>query len=96
MELYYIAADVDGGILVFQIVANKRNGIDVDKWDYFARDCHCLGIPNNFDTKYTRSTTCTSTVTPNTLLGNIYDPSFPMLVTPSPSSPPFSLSAGDT
>ena len=32
-----------------QIVANKRNGIDVDKWDYFARDCHCLGIPNNFD-----------------------------------------------
>lgn len=32
-----------------QIVANKRNGVDVDKWDYFARDCHCLGIPNNFD-----------------------------------------------
>lgn len=24
-------------------------GIDVDKWDYFARDCHCLGIANNFD-----------------------------------------------
>ena len=35
--------------LFFKIVANKRNGIDVDKWDYFARDCHCLGIPNNFD-----------------------------------------------
>ena len=35
--------------LLHQIVANKRNGIDVDKWDYFARDCHCLGIPNNFD-----------------------------------------------
>ena len=33
----------------FQIVANKRTGIDVDKWVYFARDCHCLGIPNNFD-----------------------------------------------
>ena len=32
-----------------QVVANKRNGIDVDKWDYFSRDCHCLGIPNNFD-----------------------------------------------
>jgi len=31
------------------VVANKRNGIDVDKWDYFARDCHCLGVPNNFD-----------------------------------------------
>lgn len=34
-----------------QIVANKRNGIDVDKWDYFARDCHNLGIKNNFDHK---------------------------------------------
>ena len=33
----------------FQIAAKKRTGIDVDKWDYFARDCHCLGIPNNFD-----------------------------------------------
>ncbi|KAJ8303325.1 hypothetical protein KUTeg_019721 [Tegillarca granosa] len=32
-----------------EIVANKRNGIDVDKWDYFARDCHMLGIRNNFD-----------------------------------------------
>ena len=34
---------------LYEIVANKRNGLDVDKWDYFARDCHCLGIPNNFD-----------------------------------------------
>ena len=34
---------------LYEIVANKRNGIDVDKWDYFARDCHLLGIPNNFD-----------------------------------------------
>lgn len=32
-----------------QIVSNKRNSIDVDKWDYFARDCHHLGIKNNFD-----------------------------------------------
>lgn len=32
-----------------QIVANKRCEIDVDKWDYFARDCHMLGINNNFD-----------------------------------------------
>uniref|UniRef100_K1QKC3 SAM domain and HD domain-containing protein 1 n=1 Tax=Magallana gigas TaxID=29159 RepID=K1QKC3_MAGGI len=32
-----------------RIVANKRNGIDVDKWDYFARDCHMLGIKNSFD-----------------------------------------------
>ncbi|XP_074409573.1 deoxynucleoside triphosphate triphosphohydrolase SAMHD1 isoform X3 [Zonotrichia albicollis] len=34
---------------LYEIVANKKNGIDVDKWDYFARDCHHLGIPNNFD-----------------------------------------------
>ncbi|XP_040186538.1 deoxynucleoside triphosphate triphosphohydrolase SAMHD1-like isoform X2 [Rana temporaria] len=34
---------------LYDIVANKRNGIDVDKWDYFARDCHHLGIANNFD-----------------------------------------------
>lgn len=30
-------------------MSNKTNGIDVDKWDYFARDCHMLGIKNNFD-----------------------------------------------
>lgn len=34
---------------LYEIVANKRNGIDVDKWDYFARDCYYLGIQNNFD-----------------------------------------------
>ncbi|XP_059905113.1 deoxynucleoside triphosphate triphosphohydrolase SAMHD1-like isoform X4 [Gadus macrocephalus] len=34
---------------LYEIVSNKRNGIDVDKWDYFARDCHHLGIKNNFD-----------------------------------------------
>ncbi|XP_072168740.1 deoxynucleoside triphosphate triphosphohydrolase SAMHD1-like [Diadema setosum] len=34
---------------LYEIVANKRNGIDVDKWDYFARDCHNLGIANSFD-----------------------------------------------
>lgn len=36
---------------LYEIVANKKNGIDVDKWDYFARDCHHLGIQNNFDHK---------------------------------------------
>ena len=40
--LYYIS----------QIVANNTNGIDVDKWDYFARDSHSLGIPSNFDMGY--------------------------------------------
>ena len=34
-----------------QIISNEIYGIDVDKWDYFARDCHCLGIANNFDYK---------------------------------------------
>ncbi|XP_078274936.1 deoxynucleoside triphosphate triphosphohydrolase SAMHD1-like [Rhinoraja longicauda] len=34
---------------LYEIVSNKRSGIDVDKWDYFARDCHHLGIRNNFD-----------------------------------------------
>ncbi|CAM4454681.1 unnamed protein product [Leuciscus chuanchicus] len=34
---------------LYEIVANKQNGIDVDKWDYFARDCHHLGIQNRFD-----------------------------------------------
>ncbi|KAK5923780.1 hypothetical protein CgunFtcFv8_000718 [Champsocephalus gunnari] len=34
---------------LYEFVANERNGIDVDKFDYFARDCHHLGIKNNFD-----------------------------------------------
>ncbi|XP_073697745.1 deoxynucleoside triphosphate triphosphohydrolase SAMHD1-like isoform X2 [Garra rufa] len=34
---------------LYEIVANKLNGIDVDKWDYLARDCHYLGIPNGFN-----------------------------------------------
>ncbi|XP_048464484.1 deoxynucleoside triphosphate triphosphohydrolase SAMHD1-like [Rhincodon typus] len=34
---------------LYEIIANKRNGIDVDKWDYFVRDSHHLGIQNNFD-----------------------------------------------
>ncbi|XP_072045540.1 deoxynucleoside triphosphate triphosphohydrolase SAMHD1-like isoform X2 [Amphiura filiformis] len=34
---------------MFQIVCNEDTGIDVDKWDYFARDCHYVGIRNDFD-----------------------------------------------
>nr|XP_040048551.1 deoxynucleoside triphosphate triphosphohydrolase SAMHD1-like [Gasterosteus aculeatus aculeatus] len=34
---------------LYEIVSNTRNAIDVDKWDYFARDCYHLGIKNNFD-----------------------------------------------
>ena len=32
-----------------QIVANQTSGIDVDKMDYFARDCHGLGMKSDFD-----------------------------------------------
>ncbi|KAK7079542.1 SAM domain and HD [Halocaridina rubra] len=34
---------------LYEIVANKRSGIDVDKWDYFLRDGHSLGIEVKFD-----------------------------------------------
>ncbi|XP_053364370.1 deoxynucleoside triphosphate triphosphohydrolase SAMHD1-like [Clarias gariepinus] len=34
---------------LYEIVANKRTGIDVDKWDYFARDSYHLGIPSSTD-----------------------------------------------
>ena len=30
-------------------MANKRNGVDVDKWDYLARDYYYSGLPNPFD-----------------------------------------------
>ena len=35
-----------------QIVANKYSGIDVDKWDYFARDSLFIGVAHDFDFKY--------------------------------------------
>ena len=34
---------------LYEIVANKRSGIDVDKWDYFQRDSRQLGVPQSFD-----------------------------------------------
>ncbi|XP_060569550.1 deoxynucleoside triphosphate triphosphohydrolase SAMHD1-like isoform X2 [Ruditapes philippinarum] len=34
---------------MYEIVANKRNGIDVDKWDYIARDSYMLGMKFNVD-----------------------------------------------
>ncbi|XP_058231719.1 deoxynucleoside triphosphate triphosphohydrolase SAMHD1-like isoform X4 [Hemibagrus wyckioides] len=33
---------------LFQIVANEDTGIDVDKMDYFSRDCLHLGMKSNF------------------------------------------------
>ncbi|KAL0151850.1 hypothetical protein M9458_052851 [Cirrhinus mrigala] len=47
-DVTFIKEDEEKSFL-YEIVANKQNGIDVDKWDYFARDCHHLGIRNSFD-----------------------------------------------
>ncbi|XP_054835873.1 deoxynucleoside triphosphate triphosphohydrolase SAMHD1 [Eublepharis macularius] len=65
---------------LYEIVANKRNGIDVDKWDYFARDCHHLGIQNNFDyerfIKFARVCTVDNEkyiCTRDKEVGNLYD-----------------------
>ncbi|XP_060578843.1 deoxynucleoside triphosphate triphosphohydrolase SAMHD1-like [Ruditapes philippinarum] len=59
-ELIDVPATIDNGrwpyrgrgrdkSFLYEIVANKTNGIDVDKWDYFARDCFMLGMKNSFD-----------------------------------------------
>ncbi|CAG8447978.1 353_t:CDS:10 [Acaulospora morrowiae] len=34
---------------IFDIVANKRNSIDVDKFDYLERDCYYLGMKSKFE-----------------------------------------------
>ncbi|XP_055346358.1 deoxynucleoside triphosphate triphosphohydrolase SAMHD1-like isoform X2 [Paramacrobiotus metropolitanus] len=34
---------------LYEIVANKRNGIDVDRWDYFLRDCHHTNVKMGFE-----------------------------------------------
>ena len=39
-------------LLHIQIVSNKLSGIDVDKWDYYARDCYYLGVSNDFQQRY--------------------------------------------
>ncbi|KAF8768005.1 Deoxynucleoside triphosphate like protein [Argiope bruennichi] len=41
---------VDGSrAFLYQIVNNDDSGLDVDKWDYFLRDCHYLGLPCSFE-----------------------------------------------
>ncbi|XP_078493134.1 deoxynucleoside triphosphate triphosphohydrolase SAMHD1-like [Ciona intestinalis] len=44
----YKGRDVDKHFL-YEIISNERNKVDVDKWDYLARDCHHLGLKNSFD-----------------------------------------------
>lgn len=34
---------------MFDIVSNSRNSIDVDKFDYLARDCYNLGVKSSYD-----------------------------------------------
>ncbi|ESO95549.1 hypothetical protein LOTGIDRAFT_175167 [Lottia gigantea] len=36
-------------IFLYEIISNKRTSVDVDKWDYFARDCLMVGMKSNFD-----------------------------------------------
>ncbi|XP_023213067.1 deoxynucleoside triphosphate triphosphohydrolase SAMHD1-like isoform X2 [Centruroides sculpturatus] len=36
---------------LYQIVNNEDSGLDVDKWDYYLRDCHYLGIKCGFEYK---------------------------------------------
>lgn len=36
---------------LYEIIANEENKIDVDKWDYFSRDCHMMGLHHNFQCK---------------------------------------------
>jgi len=43
--------DEDKKNFLFQIVSNGKNGIDVDKFDYIARDTKALGIHYGFDHK---------------------------------------------
>jgi HD superfamily phosphohydrolase len=43
-----------------KIISNYRNGIDVDKFDYFNRDCIQLGFTNNFN--YQRYIACTRVI----------------------------------
>lgn len=34
---------------MYDIVNNDRNSIDVDKFDYIARDCHSIGLKSSYD-----------------------------------------------
>ena len=38
-------------MFLYEIIANSKTNIDVDKWDYLARDCFHLGLTNSFSEK---------------------------------------------
>ncbi|GAB1609679.1 deoxynucleoside triphosphate triphosphohydrolase SAMHD1-like [Argonauta hians] len=42
------SAGIEEPEFLFQIINNSENSIDVDKWDYLARDSHFLGFGINF------------------------------------------------
>jgi len=54
--LKHVASDClssDEKSFLFEIVANKTNGIDVDKFDYIARDTRAIGDNQNISlTRY--------------------------------------------
>ncbi|KAJ2387693.1 hypothetical protein GGI05_004010 [Coemansia sp. RSA 2603] len=39
----------DEKLFLFDIVANQRNGVDVDKFDYIQRDCYNVGVKSSYD-----------------------------------------------
>lgn len=44
-----------GQSFLYEIVANKKNGIDVDKWDYFSRSgskCPSSALPLGYDWRF--------------------------------------------
>uniref|UniRef100_T1IJ10 HD domain-containing protein n=1 Tax=Strigamia maritima TaxID=126957 RepID=T1IJ10_STRMM len=43
---------------LFEIVANKKSGVDVDKWDYFARDNYYLAMGHKISFEYERLLKC--------------------------------------
>ncbi|EPZ36023.1 HD phosphohydrolase domain-containing protein [Rozella allomycis CSF55] len=42
------SSDMERGFL-YDVVANKRNSVDVDKFDYITRDCYYSGIKSSYD-----------------------------------------------
>ena len=48
-----LRARMDDRSFLYEIVANGRNSIDVDKFDYLARDTFNLGLKSSYD--FTRS-----------------------------------------